>query len=57
MSAVEPVPVTEPDVVHVAHFLDGYPLCWTYDLDGTFNATTDDSAVTCPACLTIIAEP
>lgn len=57
MSAPDDSPGIEPEPVHVAHFLDGYPLCWPMDLDGTFTATRNDAEVTCPDCRAILAEP
>lgn len=39
------------EVVHYAHFFDGYPLCWSQDDDGPHTSTRQDSQVTCPDCL------
>lgn len=39
-----------PDPVHLAHYLDGYPLCWPMDRDGDFTATSSEPEVTCAAC-------
>jgi len=44
-------------IVHVAHFHDGYPLCWDQDRDGQFTASRVDADVTCVDCLKILAEP
>lgn len=46
----------DPDVVHVEHFLDGYPLCWPMDAEGTFKATRVDADVTCPDCLELLVQ-
>lgn len=54
MTVIDPPPVTEDSAVHLAHFLDGYPLCWTYDLDGEFTATRVDTEVTCSSCRAIV---
>lgn len=45
-------PVTE--VVHVRHFIDGYPLCWPMDRDGEFVGEYDESKATCEECLAIL---
>ncbi len=44
-------------IVHIAHYFDGYPLCWPMDADGDFEATRVDADVTCPECRKIIAQP
>lgn len=38
-------------VVHSAHYMDGYPLCWPMDAEGEFEADKDEKKVTCPECL------
>lgn len=43
-------------VIHAAHSGDGFPLCWSLDQDGPFEATRDDDAVTCPDCLEQVRE-
>lgn len=43
-------------VLHLRHSVDGYPLCWPMDRDGSFKGTFDDAAVTCPDCRRLIAE-
>lgn len=44
------------DPIHLAHFHDGYPMCWPMDRDGPNSATTVESSVTCPDCRRIVAE-
>lgn len=36
--------------VHLRHFYDGYPLCWTYEQDGEFVGSYEEDEVTCPEC-------
>ena len=43
------------ELVHLRHFRDGYPLCWTQDQEGGFTATPNETLVDCPECLRIIA--
>lgn len=42
--------VPDPEPVHAAHSLDGYPICWSQDQDGPHTSTSDDRAVTCLPC-------
>lgn len=42
--------------IHMRHFRDGYPLCWTLDQDGPFVGSFVDSDVTCPECLRHLGE-
>lgn len=42
--------------VHLAHFHDGYPLCWPMDREGTFSATRDERSVTCIDCINYMKE-
>lgn len=47
------------DTIHLAHFLDGFPLCWgesQRDEDLPYQARYDEAKVTCLSCLTIIKE-
>lgn len=39
-----------PDVVHLSHYLDRYPMCWPMDQEGKFLGTDKCSDVTCPKC-------
>lgn len=45
--------MAEPEPVHLAHFLDRFPLCWPLDLPavGEYQATLDEELVTCKECL------
>ena len=45
-----------PEYVHLAHSLDGYPLCWPMDKVGDHTSTRKESAVTCPECNRLIEE-
>lgn len=42
--------------VHLAHSIDGYPLCWPMDREGPFTATRDEADVTCQQCITYLSE-
>lgn len=44
------------DLVHVRHYLDGYPLCWPMDKEGEFNVSEYDQQITCPECKKILEE-
>jgi hypothetical protein len=42
--------------VHAKHYKDGYPLCWPMDKMGTFEASFNDTDVTCKECLMYLEE-
>jgi hypothetical protein len=42
-------------LVHAKHWKDGFPLCWG-DETGTFEASWDDTEVTCPDCINYMKE-
>jgi len=44
------------DPVHWRHSIDGYPLCWPMDRDGSFEATSHEDRVTCTECVAILAD-
>lgn len=37
--------------IHLLHFLDSYPLCWSMDQDGEFDGSYEKSEVTCFHCI------
>lgn len=40
----------DPHVTHLAHYLDGYPLCWPMDAEGEHTSARAEADVTCPDC-------
>jgi hypothetical protein len=44
------------EVVHIAHVIDGYPLCWSMDQDGPHTVTRRDEDVTCEDCRGFLKE-
>jgi hypothetical protein len=42
--------------VHLRHFYDGYPLCWSYEDDGPFEGTGEEEGVDCAECLRFMHE-
>lgn len=44
------------ETIHLAHFKDGYPLCWSMDQDGPHTSTFKEEDVTCEACLSYMKE-
>jgi hypothetical protein len=56
---MQPTTTEYSDLIHEAHPVDRYPVCWPADWEETigfreFRATRDENQITCPACLTII---
>ena len=60
ISLTSPSPNPSTKVIHVAHYADGYPLCWTYaEIQSTndiYEATEDEEKVTCVDCIQITNE-
>jgi hypothetical protein len=51
------MPLSPNDLlVHAKHYKDGYPLCWELNQEGTFEASWDDTDVTCEECLEYLKE-
>lgn len=44
-------------MIHLAHFLDGYPLCWPQTQEGEFEATAEEDDVTCNDCRRYLDDP
>ena len=42
--------IAEEDVIHLAHFMDGRPLCWKMNQEGEFVADKSINNVTCMKC-------
>lgn len=42
--------------IHAKHYKDGYPLCWTMDQEGLFEASFNESDVTCQDCVDYMEE-
>lgn len=45
-----------PEPVHLAHSIDGYPLCWSMDRDGPHTSVSREEDVTCEDCKKFLEE-
>lgn len=42
--------------IHLRHSIDGYPLCWPMDKDGSFEGSFQEEEVTCEKCKEFLSE-
>lgn len=56
--AIENLNALKPsaELVHMRHFRDGYPLCWSDVKDVDFEVSSLKDEVSCQECLDIIRE-